>query len=88
MGFLRLHVRYSLLVAFASSLLRYSVVAVVAVGVLVVLRRWRGAGPDEVRADLPEAVAIAFGLAIVMAAYRAWQRSRKRSDYYKRTRYN
>lgn len=89
MASFRLHVRYSLLVAFASNLLRYGVVAVVGVGLLVVLRRWLGASPGEVRADLPEAVLIAIVLVLGMSLYKTWRRSRRRGYYdrYNRTRY-
>lgn len=86
MGFLRLHVRFSLLVAFATNLLRYGVVAIIAVSIFVALQRWRGVSPSEARADIPEAAVVALGLAVAMALYKTWRRARRR-HYYNRTRY-
>lgn len=86
MGFLHLHVRFSLLVTFATHLLRYGVVGAIGVSLFVALQRWRGVSPAEARADIPEAALVALVLVVLMAIYKTWRRARSRG-YYNRTRY-
>lgn len=87
MGFLRLHMNYPLVITFVAQFARYGVLAVVAVGGLVVLNRARGLSPAAVRDSLPELVLLALTVAVALAAVTAWRKVRRRS-YYRRSRYS